>query len=112
MKRIIKTFIMLLIWGAGVPSLAAYAIMTLWNAFVPAISGFASVSFTQSLGIFFLSQLLSGGFIIGLFLLGACLHHLRPGHDHWHNLSPDERREFWEHRRQWHNMTANPQDER
>lgn len=114
MKHTFKTFAVLILWGAGIPALLSLAVLLLWNATLPAICGFATLSFWQALGIFLLGQLLSAGFVAGIFLLGAFVHGARHHshkdlHNHWHSMSREERhrimRDFL-HRHSTDNQTA------
>ena len=103
MKKAIKIFIILVVL-ITVPALAGVGIMALWNNIVTAICGFAAITFNQAVGMFLLGQLLSGGFIIALFFgfgsLHAIAHTRKNWHDHWHNMSDEERLEFIKRRRE------------
>lgn len=106
MKKTIKALAILAAWIAIVPAGAGYGIMWLWNNLLPAICGFTAISFLQGVGLFFLGQLLSAGFMVGLFLLGGSLHASfhHSHHNHWHEMSEEQRREFIEQRRRWFEM--------
>ena len=98
MKKTVKIFMMLIVMII-VPALASLAIMALWNGVIAAVCGFGAITYWQSLGMFVLGQLLSGGFVLLLFMLFGSLHaivHRGHGdwHRHWHNMSDDDRREF------------------
>ncbi|MBD5321447.1 MAG: hypothetical protein HDS01_01610 [Bacteroides sp.] len=111
MKRILKRFASLLVLIA-VPALAGLGVMALWNGVVTTVCGFAAITFYQAVGLFLLGQLLSSGFIIGLFFVFGSLHamvHSRKGwHDHWHNMSDEERLEFIKRRREMFGFRNRP----
>jgi predicted Fe-S protein YdhL (DUF1289 family) len=106
MKRIFRTITGIAAWIA-VPAAAGYAITLLWNWLMPALCGFAAISYPQGVGLFLLGQFLSAGFIIGLFLLGGFCHaavHRGAHRNHWHDMTDEERREFFDRRREWFDM--------
>ena len=111
MKRTFKIFVTLLVLVA-VPVLAGLGIMALWNGIVTTICGFSAITFLQGVGLFFLGQLLSGGFIILLFLGVGSLHAICHNHgewrDHWHKMSDEERREFIQRRREMFGFRNRP----
>lgn len=103
-KKIILVF---LIWGVVFPAAASGAVTLLWNAFVPEIFGLSVITFWQAVGLFFLGQLLSGGFGIGL-LVFAGLAHAVGHHRHdnirrrWAGMTDEQRRAFiMKRRREW-----------
>lgn len=106
MKKALKTIVLLLLFIIVFPSLAGFAVMALWNSLIPAICGFATITFLQGVGLFFLGQLLTGGFLLALFLIGGGIHTLwhRNGawNNHWHNMTDEQRREFITRRRREH----------
>lgn len=106
MKKTIKALAILAAWIAIVPAGAGYGIMWLWNHLLPAICGFSAISFIQGVGLFFLGQLLSSGFIVGIFLAGGLGHATRHyrHHNRWHEMTAEERNEFIEQRRRWFEM--------
>ena len=103
MKKVIKIFLMLILL-AGVPALAALGIEALWNGIVVPVCGFSVIGFGEGLGLFFLGQLLSGGFLFALFLLfgglHSIVHHRHDWHNRWHNMTDEQRREFILRRRE------------
>ncbi len=103
MKKTIKIFAVLITLMA-VPALAGLGIMALWNSIIAAACGFAIINFWQSTGLFVLGQLLSGGFLLLLFMLfgsiHAISHHREDWHNHWHNMTDEQRREFILRRRE------------
>ena len=111
MKRTYKIFATLLVLIA-VALLAGLGIMALWNGIVTTICGFQAITFLQGVGLFFLGQLLSSGFIIPLLLgLGSlhAIHHNREDwRDHWHKMSDEERREFIQRRREMFGFRNRP----
>lgn len=92
----------------GIPAAASLAILWLWNNLMPDICGFETISYVQAAGLFFLGQLLTAGFIIGCFLTGGLLHTFRAHRhnlpNHWHEMSAQERHEFFHRRKQWFEM--------
>ena len=119
MKKIFKAITALLIWAIGIPATAGYAITLLWNNILPTVCAVENISVLQGVGIFFLGQLASAGFIVGILILGALTHtlgiHHHKHYGHWHEMTDEQRREFINHRRQWnemiHNRRSNPTDE-
>ena len=111
MKRTFKIFATLLVLIA-IPALAGLGIMALWNGIVTTICGFKAITFLQGVGLFFLGQLLSSGFIILLFLGVGSLHAIYHNHgdwrDHWHKMSDEERREFIQRRREMFGFRNRP----
>lgn len=97
MKRFTK-ILMMLIAVMAVPAIAGLGIMALWNDIITTVCGFATVTFWQSMGLFILGQLLSGGFMVMLFVLIGGIHsvgrHHADWHNRWHNMTDDERRRF------------------
>ncbi|MDE6323261.1 MAG: hypothetical protein K2L85_03970 [Paramuribaculum sp.] len=106
MKKIIKLIIALPIFIAVVPSLSGVAIEYLWNSILVTACGFAAIGFWQGVGLFLLGQIMSGGFVIALLLIGGSLHkifhHDGDWHSHWHGMTKDQKREFIERRRREH----------
>lgn len=87
-------------WTFVVPAVAGGAVLLLWNQLVPSLTGFAAIGFWQALGLFLLGQLLSGGFIFGLFLLAFGLHAIFHKHNHaamekWKHMTDEQRREIF-----------------
>ena len=111
MKRTFKIFVAFLVLIV-VPVLAGLGIMALWNGIVTTICGFKAITFLQGVGLFFLGQLLCGGFIIPLFLGLGSLHALRHNSEdwrnHWHKMSDEERREFIQRRREMFGFRNRP----
>lgn len=115
MKKALKAIVLLLLFLIVFPSLAGVAVMALWNSLIPAICGFATITFMQGVGLFFLEQLLTGGFLVMIFVLMACLHklthHHGEWHNHWHNMTDEQRREFINRRRREHFGFRNRQNQ-
>ena len=116
MKKIIKLLVLLIVLSA-ITAAAALGIMALWNNIATEVCGFAAINFCQAVGLFILGQLLSGGFIIALFVGIGSLHHVfhsrRSWHDHWHNMTDEERLQFIQRRRErfgFGNRPGNLQD--
>lgn len=106
MKKTVKTFFALLVILGVVPAVAGLGITALWNGILPTACGFAAIGFRQGVGLFLLGQLLSGGFLLGLFLLGGSIrafgHPRADWRGHWHNMTDEQRREFIERRHREH----------
>ncbi len=106
MKKAIKASSIAILFLAVIPALAGTAIMTLWNGIVAATCGFATIGFWQGVGLFFLGQILTGGFVLGLFMTGGAIHAAIRRHDgwghHWHDMTDEQRREFIKRRRKEH----------
>ena len=86
--------------------MAGLAVMALWNSIIVAACGFAAITFIQAVGLFIFGQILSGGVILGLFMLGGGIHAITHHHgrlhemsSHWHYMTDEQRREFIERRR-------------
>lgn len=76
---------------AGIAALGA-VVMLLWNWLIPAVFvGAQPVSYLQALGILLLSKILFGGFH------GRCHGRWRERHQHWENISPEEREKLRSH---------------
>lgn len=106
MNKVMKHISIILLFLVVVPSLAGLAVTLLWNGIVTVACGFAPIGFWQGAGLFVLGQILTGGFILGLFLLGGSIHaagrrHAGDWHAHWHNMTDEQRREFIERRREY-----------
>lgn len=103
----------MLVFAGVVPALAGWGIMLLWNNILVGACGFAAITLWQGAGLFLLGQLLSSGFMLGLFILGGVMHMKahHPGHrmrDHWGHMTDEQRREFFMRRRSMFGF--NPQD--
>lgn len=116
MKKTAKILCNLFLLIVVVPLVAGWATMSLWNCILTSVCGFASIGLWQGVGLFVLGQILSGGFILGCFLVMGALHHA-VGHrrrgdlgSHWHNMTDEERRAFIERRGRFgfrHNHSGN-----
>ena len=106
MKKIIKSLATLTMFIAVIPSLAGMAITYLWNSIIVTTCGFTAIGFWQGVGLFMLGQIMTGGFVIALFLVGGCMHkifhHDEDWHSHWHSMTKDQQRRFIERRRKEH----------
>lgn len=107
MKKLLKTLSLIILLVIIVPAGAGYGIMLLWNWLLPAILGCSVINLWQGVGMFLLGQLLSAGFVLGAFIIGGSLHAVghRHKHGHWQKMTKEERRDFFERRRQWFEMT-------
>lgn len=103
MKKAAKTIVSLLLFLAVLPGLAGLAVTALWNSLIPSLCGFAAISFWQGVGLFFLGQFLTGGFLLVMILgiggLHAIFHHPDELKAHLHFMTGDQRREFINRRR-------------
>ena len=102
-----RTFTLIIILAVIAPAMASGAIMLLWNGIMPQISGAAVINFWQAAGLFLLSQILSGGIIIGPALFLSGLYHIRhhgnmAEHRRWRHMTDEQRREFVSRWRQMH----------
>lgn len=115
MKKAIKAIVVLLLFIVVFPALAGMAVMALWNSIIPAVCGYSAITFTQGAGLFFLGQILSGGILLALFLVGGGIHALGHHHGewkgHWHNMTDEQRREFINRRRREHFGFHNSQNQ-
>lgn len=106
MKKAIKTISIFFLFLIVFPSLAGAVVMVLWNSIIPAICGFVTITFWQGVGLFVLGQILTGGFLFMLFLLGGGIHAIGHRHGEWrshlHNMTDEQRREFINRRRREH----------
>lgn len=116
MKKASKIFFTLIVLMA-IPALAGLGIQFLWNGIITGACGFAAITFWQSVGLFLLGQLLSGGFILALFIgfwsLHAIMNPRGDLHAHWHNMTDEERRNFILRRREhfgFHNRQPNEEN--
>lgn len=99
--RGLKIIILILIVVAAISA----AVMLLWNALIPAIFGLAAINFWQALGLFVLARMLFGGFGRfghGMMMRGG-MHHGQnnPIREKWMKMSPEERKEFVNRRREF-----------
>lgn len=102
-----RTFTLIIILAIIIPATASGAVMLLWNCIMPQISGADFISFWQAAGLFLLSQILSGGIIVGPVLFIAGLHAIRhhgnmAEHKRWRHMTDEQRREFVNRWRQMH----------
>ncbi len=94
----IKMFFLGLLVLAGFSA----AVMLLWNLLLPGIFGLAAINFWQALGIFILARILFGGFGGGNRMMGHMMHrHKNPIHDKWMKMTPEQRKEFINKRREF-----------
>ncbi len=103
MKKASKIIATLLLFLVAIPFSLGYATTLLWNHILIPACGFSAITLLQGVGIFVLGQLLSGGFVLGCFFVAGSIHHIIGHHGgkmgrHWHNMTDEERREFFERR--------------
>ena len=86
-----------LLLGVGIAALLGLLVMSLWNALLPAIIGVKAIGFWQALGLLVLCRILFGGlgFRPGMFGMGR-----RRMHERWMQMTPEQREEFMQHRRE------------
>ncbi|MDR1056020.1 MAG: hypothetical protein LBL90_09435 [Prevotellaceae bacterium] len=79
-------------------------VMLLWNWLMPVLFGLVAISFWQAAGLFIFVRILFGGFGfnkgIGHWMMHDH-HHKNPIHDKWMKMSPEQREEFINKRRQF-----------
>lgn len=86
-----------LLLGAVLIAVLGLLVMSLWNAILPAIIGVKSIGFWQAIGLLALCRILFGGlgFRPGMFGMAR-----RRMHERWMQMSPEQREEFMQHRRE------------
>lgn len=97
-------------FGLGFISIAIVAVvsavvMLLWNALFPVIFGIVKITYWQALGILILARILFGSFRCG----ERSFHHHpfsryhrdNPLHEKWMKMTPEERKEFINKRREY-----------
>lgn len=72
-------------------------VMTLWNALLPELLGVKTIGFWQSLGLLALCRILFGGLGFRPGMWGKA--HRRM-HERWMQMTPEQREEFMQHRRE------------
>jgi hypothetical protein len=78
------------------------AAMLLWNLLIPEIFGLATINFWQALGLLALARILFGGFGKGgMMMHGKMGHHKNPIREKWMKMSPEQRKEFINRRREF-----------
>ncbi len=78
-------------------------VMLLWNWLMPAIFGLITINFWQALGLLVLIRLLFGGFRMHKMMRGGMMHgmhHNNQVHKKWMKMTPEERKEFVNRRRE------------
>lgn len=87
----------------GIIVLAGFsaAVMVLWNLLIPGIFGLAAINFWQALGLFIFARILFGGFGFGMRGRMMAGHHKNPIHDKWMKMTPEQRREFINKRKEY-----------
>ncbi|MDF7647771.1 hypothetical protein F3J38_03310 [Pantoea sp. Acro-805] len=86
-----------LLIGAVIIAALGLLVMSLWNAILPAIIGVKSIGFWQAIGLLVLCRILFGGlgFRPGMFGMAR-----RRMHERWMQMTPEQREEFMQHRRE------------
>ncbi len=98
--RIVPAF-----WWIGIVALFGAVVMWLWNWLIPPIFGLATIGYLQALGLLILARILFGGFGGGRKMMFGGMMHGMHGHDNpirekWMKMSPEERKEFVNKRRE------------
>lgn len=85
-----------LVIGAVIVAALGLLVMSLWNALLPEIVGVKNIGFWQALGLLALCRILFGGlgFRPGMFGMAR-----RRMHERWMQMTPEQREEFVQHRR-------------
>lgn len=99
MKR--KGGLKMFFMGAIVLAGFSAAVMVLWNLLIPGIFGLAAINFWQAIGLFILARILFGGFGFGMKGRMMAAHHKNPIHDKWMKMTPEQRREFINKRKEY-----------
>lgn len=79
-------------------------VMLLWNWLMPLLFGLVTINFWQALGIFVLARILFGGFGFGkgkMMMGGMVRNNKNPIQDKWMKMSPEQRKEFINRRREF-----------
>ncbi|MXP57877.1 hypothetical protein [Pantoea sp. Taur] len=86
-----------LLLGVVIIAALGLLVMSLWNAVLPAIIGVKAIGFWQALGLLVLCRILFGGlgFRPGMFGMAR-----RRMHERWMQMTPEQREEFMQHRRE------------
>lgn len=86
-----------LLLGVVIIAALGLLVMSLWNAVLPAIIGVKAIGFWQALGLLILCRILFGGlgFRPGMFGMAR-----RRMHERWMQMTPEQREEFMQHRRE------------
>lgn len=89
--------------GIAMFAAAVALVMVMWNWLMPDVAGFAEIDFWKAAGMLVLCRLLTGRLF---------LHRGKPGHhggdsgkNHWHEMSPEMKREFM--RKFWNSAEEN-----
>lgn len=91
--RILKPLLL----GAVIIAALGLLVMSLWNAIIPDLAGVKSIGFWQAIGLLALCRILFGGlgFRPGMFGMAR-----RRMHERWMQMTPEQREEFMQHRRE------------
>lgn len=89
-----------LVIGVVLVAVLGLLVMSLWNALLPAVIGVKSIGFWQALGLLVLCRILFGGlgWRPGMFGRGRERHRMM--HERWMQMSPEEREQFVQQRRE------------
>jgi len=86
-----------LLLAAGLFVLLGLLVMTLWNALLPELTGIKTIGFWQALGLLVLCRILFGGLGIRPGMFGMARRRM---HERWMQMTPEQREEFMQHRRE------------
>jgi len=89
--------------GVGAVALFGVVVMLLWNLLIPTIFGLTVINFWQAVGLLALARILFGGFGHGKWFMHNRMRGKmeNPIHEKWMKMSPEERREFIQRRKQF-----------
>ena len=100
--------ILMVLWGIAIVAGFSALVMLLWNLVIPGIFGLSCINFWQAAGLLILSRLLFGGVGFGRGRgRGGMIRHRKhaggrnPIREKWMQMTPEEREEFINRRRQF-----------
>ncbi len=85
-----------------IPAAFSAIVMLLWNWLMPVLFGLSAINYWQALGIFILARILFGGFGFNMGQMMMPWYHRRnPMSDRWAKMTPEQRQEFINKRREF-----------
>ena len=90
-----------MVFGIIILATVSAVVMLLWNLLMPSIFGLTTINYWQALGLFVLSRILFGrlGFGRNHWMRGRMDHNSI--HNKWMEMTPEQREEFINRRRQF-----------